>query len=320
VGPASDGPGDACVITPVLGSNRGVAVGCGLNPRYSDIDTYHSAASAMDEALRNVVAVGGSLDRTAILDNFCWGNTRRPEQLGTLVRASLACYDYASGFGVPFISGKDSLNNEFNTGDETIAIPPTLLISAISVIDDVRRCVTMDLKEAGNPVYLIGVTYPELGGSHYLELFKLTGVTVPQVRVEKARRAMEVVSSAMRDGLVRSCHDLSEGGLAVAAAEMAFSGGIGLDIQLERLPYEGPREQRLDVVLLFGESNSRFLVEVPAEHAARFEAAIEGIEAARVGRTLDAERLLITGLDGETAVEAPLSNLKTSWKTPLVRH
>ncbi|MHC5034439.1 MAG: AIR synthase-related protein, partial [Planctomycetota bacterium] len=145
VGTNGGGPGDACVITPVLGSYRGIAVGCGLNPKYGDIDTYHSAASAIDEALRNITAVGASIERAAILDNFCWGNTKRPEQLGTLVRAALACYDCAAGFGVPFISGKDSLNNEFNTGDEIIAIPPTLLISAMAVMDDVRCAVTMDL-------------------------------------------------------------------------------------------------------------------------------------------------------------------------------
>ncbi len=183
VGAANDGPGDASVLTPVLGSTRGIAVACGLNPRYGDIDTYHSAASAIDEALRNITAVGAPIDRTAILDNFCWGNTRRPEQLGTLVRAALACYDCAVGFGVPFISGKDSLNNEFNTGAEVIAIPPTLLISALAVVEDVTKCVTMDLKAPGNAVYLVGTTYPELGGSHYLGLFGLTGSTVPQVRV-----------------------------------------------------------------------------------------------------------------------------------------
>ncbi|MHC4789417.1 MAG: AIR synthase-related protein, partial [Planctomycetota bacterium] len=166
VGPEADGPGDACVITPVLGSRRGLAVGCGLNPKYGEVDAYHSAASAIDEALRNLTAVGAPIERAAILDNFCWGNTRRAEQLGTLVRAALACYDCAVGFGVPFISGKDSLNNEFNTGDQTISIPPTLLISAMAVMEDVRLAVTMDLKEAGNFLYQVGATHPELGGSH----------------------------------------------------------------------------------------------------------------------------------------------------------
>ncbi|KPK62820.1 MAG: phosphoribosylformylglycinamidine synthase [Planctomycetes bacterium SM23_32] len=318
VGPQADGPGDASVITPVLGSARGIAVGCGLNPKYGDIDAYHSAASAIDEALRNITAVGAPIARAAILDNFCWGNTRRPEQLGTLVRAALACYDCAVGFGVPFISGKDSLNNEFNTGEETIAIPPTLLISAMAVMDDVRRAVTMDLKEPGNLLYLVGSTRPELGGSHYLGLFGLTGVTVPRVRVESARLTMEALSGAIADGLVRACHDLSEGGLGVAAAEMAFAGGVGLSVDLRRVPYEGPAEQRRDAVLLFAESNSRFLAEVPPDRADAFEERFAGLVAAAIGRTAASAALQVIGMDGTPLLEAELPSLKAAWQTPLV--
>ncbi len=318
VGAATDGPGDASVLTPVLGSTRGIAVACGLNPKYGDIDTYHSAASAIDEALRNLTAVGAPIDRTAILDNFCWGNTRRPEQLGTLVRASMACYDCAVGFGVPFISGKDSLNNEFNTGAEVIAIPPTLLISALAVVEDVTKCVTMDLKEPGNAVYLVGATYPELGGSHYLDLFGLTGSTVPQVRVETAARTMRALHAAITAGLVRACHDLSEGGLGVAAAEMAFAGEVGLGVDLSAVPYEGPAEQRLDSVLLFAESNSRFLVEVEPENASAFEQALAGIPCAKVGETDASGLLTVTGLAGETLIASPLPDLKAAWQTPLV--
>jgi phosphoribosylformylglycinamidine synthase len=320
VGVDNDGPGDACIVTPVLGSYHGVAVGCGLNPKYGDIDTYHSAASAMDEALRNVTAVGASIQRTAILDNFCWGNTRRPEQLGTLVRAALACYDYAIGFGVPFISGKDSLNNEFNTGEQVISIPPTLLISAIAVMDDVRCAVTADLKEPGNLLYLVGLTLPELGGSHYLDLFGLTGTTVPQVDVQRARHTMLSLAAAIQDRLVRACHDLSEGGLAVAAAEMAFAGAIGLNVELARVPYEGSPEHRKDSVLLFSESNSRFLVEVRPQNAHAFEAKLAGLPFACIGRTSDSGLLHVHGLAGEAVVEAPLPRLKAAWQTPLVEH
>ncbi len=320
VGARNDGPGDGCVITPILDSPRAVAVACGLNPKYGDIDTYHSAASAMDEALRNLTAVGASIERAAILDNFCWGNTRRPEQLGTLVRAALACYDFAIGFGVPFISGKDSLNNEFNTGEEVIAVPPTLLISAIAVMDDARRAVTMDLKGVGSRLYLVGATYPELGGSHYLELSDLTGMTVPQVRVEAARRAMLAVHSAIREGLVRACHDLSEGGLGVAAAEMAFAGEVGLRLSLKQVPWSGPEEHRLDPVVLFGESNSRFLVEVRPENAQAFERALEGCRCACIGETVEADALTVTGLGGDALLNAPLAQLKAAWQTPLLPH
>ena len=152
VGVANDGPGDAAVLRPVLDSRRGIVVACGMNPRYGDLDTYWMAASAIDEAVRNCVAVGADPRRIAILDNFCWGNTDRPETLGSLVRAALACYDVATVLGTPFISGKDSLNNEFRPKDAAtpISIPPSLLISALGQIDDVSHCVTMDLKEPGN--------------------------------------------------------------------------------------------------------------------------------------------------------------------------
>ena len=169
VGVVNDGPSDAAVLRPVLASRRGLVVACGMNPCYGDIDPYWMAAAAIDEAVRNCVAVGADPQRIAILDNFCWGNTDRPETLGSLVRAALACYDVATVLGTPFISGKDSLNNEFRPqgAAEPIAIPPSLLISAIGQVDDVARCVTMDLKEPGNVLYLVGTTRDEMGGSHF---------------------------------------------------------------------------------------------------------------------------------------------------------
>ena len=172
VGVANDGPSDAAVIRPVLGSRRGVVIACGMNPRYGDFDTYHMAASAIDEAVRNCVAVGADPRRIAILDNFCWGDCERPETLGSLVRAAIACHDVAIALGTPFISGKDSLNNEFSYTDasgerRTIAIPPSLLISAMGQVDDVAKCVTMDFKQPGNLLYLVGETRDELGGSHF---------------------------------------------------------------------------------------------------------------------------------------------------------
>ena len=168
VGVANDGPSDAAVLRPLLGSRRGLVVACGMNPCYGELDPYWMAASAIDEAVRNCVAVGADPARIAILDNFCWGNADRPETLGSLVRAALACHDVAVALGTPFISGKDSLNNEFRpAGGEPISIPPSLLISALGQVEDVSRCVTMDLKEPGNLLYLVGWTKNEMGGSHY---------------------------------------------------------------------------------------------------------------------------------------------------------
>ena len=180
VGIANDGPSDAAVLRPVLSSRRGIVIACGMNPRYADFDTYHMATSAIDEAVRNSVAVGADPERIAILDNFCWGDCERPETLGSLVRAAIGCYDLAVGLGTPFISGKDSLNNEFRFADSagqkrTIAIPPSLLISAIGQIDDVSRAVTMDLKQPGNVLYQVGLTKLELGGSHWALVSNLSG-------------------------------------------------------------------------------------------------------------------------------------------------
>ncbi len=182
VGAANDGPSDAAVLRPVLGSRRGIVIACGMNPRYGDFDPYHMAASAIDEAVRNCVAVGADPSRIAILDNFCWGDCERPETLGSLVRAALACHDVSIALGTPFISGKDSLNNEFSYNDaagqrHTIAIPPSLLISAMGQVPDVSKCVTMDFKQSGNLIYIIGTTKNELGGSHYSLVSELTGRT-----------------------------------------------------------------------------------------------------------------------------------------------
>jgi len=199
-------------------------------------DPYWMAASVIDEALRQVIAVGGSLDRTAILDNFCWGNTDRPEMLGALVRAAQACYDMAIACGTPFVSGKDSLNNEFHYEGRSIVIPHTLLISAFSVMPDIKKAVSMDFKQAGNNIYLIGKTFNELGASEYFNLHHAVGNRVPQVDPRRSRTQMEKLSQATARGLVRACHDLSEGGLGVAIAEMAFAGGLGASIDLKKCP------------------------------------------------------------------------------------
>src|SRR5206468_2828047 len=205
VGARGDGPGDAAVVTPVLGSYRGLAVGCGINPRYGDLDPYWMAAAAIDEAVRNVAAVGADPARIALLDNFCWGNTDRPEVLGSLVRAAEACRDVALAYNMPFISGKDSLNNEFHSGDRHLVIPPTLLISALGRVPDVRRCVTMDLKEPGNALFLVGVTREEMGGSHYQLVNGLSGGPVPRANLRHGLEIFQKVHGAISRGLVRSC-------------------------------------------------------------------------------------------------------------------
>lgn len=320
VGVANDGPSDAAVIRPNLESHRGLVVSNGMNPRFGDFDPYWMAASAIDEAVRNCIAVGSDPDRIAILDNFCWGNTERPETLGSLVRAALACRDVALAFGTPFISGKDSLNNEFSYQDaggqrRTVAIPSSLLISALGQISRVSQAVTMDLKEAGNRLFVVGSTYDEMGGSHFHLVNGLPGGRVPRVDLERAPRIFRAVSGAIAAGLVRSCHDLSEGGLAAALAEMAFSGNLGADIDLRVMGAHSGLEH--DAVLLFSESNTRFVVEVAPANVERFRELFAGLPLAELGTVSALPRLVVRGMTNETRIDAALDELKQAWKSPL---
>jgi phosphoribosylformylglycinamidine synthase len=315
VGAAADGPGDAAVLAPILGSCVGFAVGCGINPRYGEQDPYRMAASVIDEAVRNVVAVGADPDRVALLDNFCWGNTERPEVLGSLVRAAEACRDVALAYGTPFISGKDSLNNEFHAGGRNITIPATLLISALGHVADVRRCVSMDFKEPNNLLFLVGTTHDELGGSHYHLVNGWDGGTVPGVDLEGAPQVFRRVYEAIRRGLVRACHDLSEGGLAVAVAEMAFAGGLGADVTAAHASAPATKD---DQVVLFSESNTRFLLEVRPPDVEELKACFgNDVPVSQIGQTVKQARLRIAGMNGEWIVWASVADLKESWQKPL---
>jgi phosphoribosylformylglycinamidine synthase len=314
VGVHDDGPSDAAVVMPVLGSWAGLAIGCGINPYYGDLDPYAMAAAAVDEAVRNVVAVGADPSRIALLDNFCWGNTDRPEVLGSLVRAAEACRDVALAYQMPFISGKDSLNNEYHSADRHITIPPTLLISALGRVADVRRCVTMDLKEPGNLLFLVGVTKNEMGGSHYHLVNGLSGRAPPQVELELAPRVFRRLHEAIERGLVRSCHDLSEGGLAAAVAEMALAGGLGTDVtHLNAIAPGEPIE-----VALFAESTSRFVVEVSPDKRDFFrECMTQDVPLFLIGQTRKEPRLRVAGPVGEWILWLQLQDLKEAWQRTL---
>jgi phosphoribosylformylglycinamidine synthase len=314
VGVHDDGPSDAAVVTPVLGSYTGLAIGCGINPRYGDLDPYAMAAAAIDEAVRNVVAVGADPARIALLDNFCWGNTDRPEVLGSLVRAAEACRDVALAYNMPFISGKDSLNNEYHSGGQHIMIPPTLLISALGRVPDVRRCVTMDFKEPENLLYLIGVTKNEMGRSHFHLIHGLKGGTVPQGDLQLAPEIFRALYRAIQGGLIRACHDLSEGGLAVALAEMALAGGIGADVILRREMTDPPQ---IHEILLFAESTTRFVIEVPRSNEPAVTQCLGPIPHILIGETRKEPRLRIAGTEGEWVVSASLLDLKEAWQKPL---
>ncbi len=317
-GVCNDGPSDAAVLRPILDSTQGAVVSCGMNPHLGDFDPYHMAASSIDEAIRNCVAVGADPSRIGILDNFCWGYTDRPETLGTLVRAAIACHDMAVAFGTPFISGKDSLNNEFSYDADdgtrqTISIPSTLLISALGQVKDVQKCITMDFKSAGNLIYQIGLTKDEFGGSHFGFVKQTPGGSVPKVDTDKAKATFGTVHQAICDGLIRSCHDMSEGGLAVCVAEMAFAGGLGAEVNLDSVPCESKEGI---ITRLFAESNSRFLCEVTPENQAAFETCCSSIDFALIGKVNNTNDLLIQDSES-TVLKSDIGELKSAWQSPL---
>ncbi len=319
-GVMDDGPSDAAVIRPDLDSFEGLIVAHGICPRYSDIDAYHMVCCAVDEAVRNAIAVGGSLEFMAGLDNFCWCDPVQSEKtpdghykLAQLVRANKGLYDICTSYGVPCISGKDSMKNDATIGGVKISIPPTLLYSVISKIEDVRLAVTMDAKRPGDLVYVLGTTYQEMGASEYFHMMGFIGNVVPKVRLEQAKRCYNALSSAIRKGLVASCHDCSDGGLAVALAETAFSGGLGMIIDLDAIPSEGVTRRDF---LLFSESQSRFVVTVSPSNQAAFEKEMEGTGFMLVGRVTQTEHFQMES-KGEIVLRETIHDLKEAWQRPL---
>jgi phosphoribosylformylglycinamidine synthase len=321
VGITNDGPGDAAVIRPLLESFEGIVVANGICPRYSDIDTYHMASCAMDEAVRNAVAVGASLERMAGIDNFCWCDPVESEKtpdgrykLAQLVRANQALYDYTFALGVPCISGKDSMKNDYIIGNTKISIPPTLLFSVMGKIADVRNAVTMDAKEPGDLVYIVGETGNDLGGSEWYAMHGYIGNNVPKVDLSKAKHLYNSLSRAIEDGLVASCHDCSDGGLGIALAETAFSGGRGMDIDLSLVPSKNITRND---TLLFSESQSRFVVTVHPEKREAFVNHLEGITLACVGTVTKDTIFNVTGTNKEIIIREAIDELKRVWQEPL---
>lgn len=309
VGPHMDGPADAAVLKP-LGTwhhNRAFALSNGINPLIGRRDPYHMAISAIDEAVRNLVAVGADPDRIAILDNFCWGNPTLSDRLGTLVRACQGCYDGALTYRTPFISGKDSLYNEFNGNP----IPGTLLISAIGIVPDMHRSCTSHFKAAGNRIYLLGETKAELGGSLLFDQLGIAGGMPPTLPTDPLVR-YRLLHNAIAEGWVRSCHDLSEGGLAVALAEMALAGRLGASVEITGMESGEIAELSL-VHLLYGESNGRLLLEVAPDAAADLEAHFAGQTLIPLGE-VSADKRLTIHHRGKPVIDLPVEALVRAWK------
>lgn len=295
VGVANDGPADAAIVSPQELEQVGIVVGHGICPRYSDLDPYVMTACAIDEAIRNCVAVGADPDFIAILDNFCWPDPiGDSHKLAQLVRSNQALYTYAKAFTTPLISGKDSMKNDYNMGGIKISIPPTLLISAIGKISDTSVAVSMDVKKPGDLVYLLGTTQNELGGSEYTAMKGILGGVPPSVNAKEAKELYRNLHKAIKKGIVASCHDCSDGGLAVALAESAFSGGFGMDILVPSVEH------------LFSESASRFVVTVDPVHASEFESIVPS---AQIGIVREDDLFKIASF-----IETDILTLKKAWQ------
>ena len=324
-GPAA-GPADATVVRGVLGRHRGLALGVGLRHRLGLLDPWQMAAGAIVEAMANVVAVGADPGRVALLDNFCWGDVRRAESLGTLVEACRGCHDAAVALGAPFVSGKDSLNNVFSwiDGDgrpRELSIPPTLLATALGQLDDVRRATTPDLKAAGNRLAIVGFTRDEMAGSQLALTGRVAGGRVPRVDLAGCRDVFRAVTAARRAGAIVACHDVSDGGLLPAVAEMAIGGGVGCRVELARVPAAidpaTVAAGALDMALAFAETPGRFVCEVPADRAATFETAVADVPWAWIGDVTASGdgRLEIVAADGGRIVAVEVSRLAAAWRS-----
>ncbi|HLC79163.1 MAG TPA: phosphoribosylformylglycinamidine synthase subunit PurL [archaeon] len=320
VGEQNDCPADAAIVRPLLDDWAGAVISNGINPLYSKLDPYHMATLSIDEAIRNALCVGAHFESIVLLDNFCWANPEREETLGELVRACMGCYDASVAFKTPFISGKDSLYNEYNSENSKIAIPGTLLISALGIITDSKKKVSMPFKHAANPIYILGNTYCELGASHFGKLIGSTAGSIPKVRFKDAVKTFSKLSALLKkqnpnSKIIKACHDCSEGGIAVAISEMAFSNTLGAQIDLRKMRV-GERTSREDFIL-FSESPSRFIVEVDISQKKKFEDAMKGVVFSQIGTVTKNGKLQITGLAGTKIIDEQISTLKAAWKKTL---
>jgi phosphoribosylformylglycinamidine synthase len=297
VGKCRDVQTDATVTMIEQLSREGVILSAGILPRYSDIDTYHMMSSIIDLAIRRVIAVGGKLGHIAGLDNFCWPDPVQSEKtpdgeykLAQLVRANQALYDYTKAFKVPCISGKDSMKNDSTRGGRKISIPPTVLFSAIAKMDDISKAVSLDAKSAGDYVYVIGNTAPELGGSEYFAMLDSIGCNVPKVDAAYAIKVYNAVAGVTGAELARSLHTPAIGGLAAGLAKVAMGGRLGLKVDMAKIPgAAGCSAQEL----LFSESNSRFIMTVAPGDAVKVEALLNGVPFARIGEVIEERNLEI---------------------------
>ena len=316
--PVMIGPNDAGVIKPLLDSDEGLVIAHGICPKIMQ-DAYDMASNAFDEAVRNAIAVGAKFGYMACLDNFSWPDPIQSEKtpdgeakLAELVRACIALHDLAIAYGIPIISGKDSMKNDYYSGERKYSIPPTLLITVVAKMDDVKKAVSAEFKQAGDYIYVLGKTRAEMGGSEYFKLFGNIGNNQPKVRPEETIPTYKAISEAIESGLVSSVHDISDGGLAVALVECAFPTGIGVDVDFSQLQRETDNED----ALLFSESPGRFVVSVNEKHCAAFEKLMHGRIFGKIGRVRGDKRFIIRKGHERTIINEDIEDLKIAWNNP----
>jgi phosphoribosylformylglycinamidine synthase len=292
---------DAQVFRPVLNSNKGVVLSSGVYPSYGDISTYHMAACAIDTAIRNAVSAGGTLSHLAILDNFCWCSSNDPKRLAQLVNSVKACYEYAVGYGTPFISGKDSMFNDFKGYNEkgnpiAISVPPTLLISAIGVIKNFYKIVSPEFKKGNDVIYLLGETHNELGASEYFKFLakqqgnNAIGNDVPRVDLKKNLKIYLALEKAIQKELIVSSLSVTSGGLGITLAKACVGGMLGCNVSVKNLP---GKATSIDAKL-FSESQGRILVSVSLENVSAFEKIMKNIPHAKLGKVTRDGKVIIT--------------------------
>lgn len=301
---------EAIVSRPVLSSKRGIVKSQGFGSSYGEIDTYHMAACAIDTAIRNYVAAGGNLNHLALLDNFCWCDAYNPERLWQLKKAAEACYDYATAFRTPFISGKDSMFNDFNGYDENgnevkISASPSLLISAIGIIEDIENAVSLDVKIPGNLIYILGTTHDELGGSEYQLYSGVGDNNVPKVDAKSARTLYECYNKAIKSGIVVSAIAPNLGGLVIALAKSLIAGDLGAEVDFSLVPTNSHDIRSI----MFSESQSRILVTIAPQNRERFEELFSNVVFSCIGEVTEEKTLKVKGI-----LEIELTDLAYHYK------
>jgi phosphoribosylformylglycinamidine synthase len=322
-GVRDDGPSDGAVLRINLSSRRGITVTHGVCPRFGDYDTYRMAMCAVDEAFRAHVACGGDPDRAAALDNFCWpdpvaspDNPDGEYKLAQLVRAGRGLKRACLAYGLPLISGKDSMKNDALMEGRKVSIRPTLLISLVGVVPDIRRSPAPDLKNPGDSLFVLGETRNQLGGSAFERLVGRNLGPSPLAEPEQAMPLYRALHRAIRRGWVNACHDVSEGGLAVALCEAALGGRLGADVEpgLTASPGLAASPGLTAQMLLFSETPSRFVVSCGRAHERRLLRCFRGLPIRYIGKVTDAPRVRFR-LDDRNALTLSLQEIETAWKT-----